>query len=98
MLSKLNNKNEITSMKTLFKYRCSCGNTDFLKIDQSLARCVVCEHDFLMSPTGIIKFYRNTSSQNLYFDEIYKSGYSNVVEKQNDKEEEKKKGGGDEYK
>ena len=71
----------MTQMKTIFKYRCSCGKSNFLRIHESHANCNHCETSLPVSLNGVIAFNQKTSNQNSYFDGIYKAGYENAVDR-----------------
>ena len=65
-------------MTTLFKYRCPCGNTDFLRLNAATARCNRCDAALLVSPNGVISFNQEPTEQNLYFDKIYRANYAHA--------------------
>jgi ubiquinone/menaquinone biosynthesis C-methylase UbiE len=65
-------------MTTLFKYRCSCGNTDFLRFNINTAHCNRCDVMYPVSPAGVIIFNQDTTEQNAYFDKLYRAGHSHV--------------------
>jgi ubiquinone/menaquinone biosynthesis C-methylase UbiE len=71
----------MTLMITLFKYRCSCGNTDFLQLNATTARCNSCGEVYPLSPTGVIAFNQEMTEQNAYFDELYRAGHSHAKNK-----------------
>ena len=68
-------------MITLFKYRCSCGNTDFLQLEADTARCNHCTTSFPLSSTGVITFNKEMTEQNAYFDNLYRAGHSHAKDK-----------------
>lgn len=68
-------------MLTIFKYKCSCGNTDFLQFDASMAHCNHCDAVYSVSPTGVITFNKETTEQNTYFDNLYRAGHSHAKDK-----------------
>ena len=65
-------------MTTLFKYRCSCGNTDNSKLSLAEAQCIRCNATYPVSSTGVILFNQNKTEQNAYFDEMYHAGWSHA--------------------
>jgi len=52
------------TLTTYFKYKCSCGNTDFLRRDAATAHCVCCDATYPVSPSGVIIFNQENTEQN----------------------------------
>jgi len=71
----------MTLMTTLFKYRCTCGNTDLLRFNAATARCKHCDAAYPVSPTGVIRFNKETTEQNAYFDNLYRAGHAHARDK-----------------
>jgi ubiquinone/menaquinone biosynthesis C-methylase UbiE len=63
---------------TIFKYKCSCGTTDFLQIKADMALCNYCDAEYPVSPTGVIVFNQEKNKQKDYFDKLYLAGYSHA--------------------
>jgi ubiquinone/menaquinone biosynthesis C-methylase UbiE len=71
----------MSSQKTLFKYKCSCGNTDFLEINAAAAHCDSCDSACPISSTGVILLNQKKTEQNAYFDNLYRAGHSHAKDK-----------------
>jgi ubiquinone/menaquinone biosynthesis C-methylase UbiE len=65
---------------TLFRYKCRCGVSDFLRIEAGTAQCSVCAAAYPRSPGGVIDFIGETTKQNEYFDSVYQAGRSSKAE------------------
>lgn len=68
-------------MTTLFKYRCPCGNTDFLRLNVATARCNHCDAAVPVSPTRVITFTQEKTEQNDLFDNLYHAGHAHTKNK-----------------
>ncbi len=67
---------------TLYKYICDyCGYTDYMRITDNYAHCSNCSESYPMSPLGVIFLNQQMTEQNLYFDNLYNSGYSHTKDK-----------------
>ncbi|MBT6120272.1 class I SAM-dependent methyltransferase [bacterium] len=74
-------------MNTVFKYTCCCGKTDFLKLNAEGAHCKTCDVMHPISNSGVIRFFKDLTNQNIYFDSLYADGYEHardVIEKDNE--------------
>jgi ubiquinone/menaquinone biosynthesis C-methylase UbiE len=61
---------------TLFRYTCSCGNTDYLQLNGDTARCYHCDVTYPILPNGVLILSQEKTEQSAFYDNLYSAGYS----------------------